>query len=159
MSPWLAAAYAVLALGLAWTLAGGGGWKRRVPFVVCAPALAFALWLDRPDPRGWPSPAALPAHASLVAARVDEPDPEASDPGRIFLWLDVGRAAPRAYAVPYSRSLHRQVQRALSHLQHRQSVEVSATSRRGRAGRGRGRRRLVVRLYPHPPVQLPAKAR
>lgn len=124
MSAWLAAAYACLAIGLAWSLASGGGWRRRVPFVVAAPALALALWLGRPDPAGWPAAGGLPAHAGLVSAFVREPDPATADPGRIYLWLDVGGAAPRAYSVPYSREEHRRVQQALGRLAHRQSVEL-----------------------------------
>jgi hypothetical protein len=157
MSPWLAAAYAALALGLAWSLTGGARWARRIPFIVGAPALAVALWLGRPDPAGWPSSARMPAHAALVSAFVREPDPATSDPGRIFLWLDVGGKAPRAYSLPYSRALHERVQQALSRLARSQSVEVSR-GRPARTGTGRGRSlRGGVRFVAGRPPQLPAK--
>ncbi|MGN6798267.1 MAG: hypothetical protein ACTHKS_08965 [Gaiellaceae bacterium] len=144
MSPWLAAAYAVLALGLGWSLTGGARWRRRIPFIVGAPALAVALWLGRPDPAGWPSTGKLPAHADLVSALVHEPDPATADTGRIFVWLDVGRSAPRAFALPYSRSLHERVQRALARIARRQPVRI-VTARRG-VGAGHGARTIQFTL-------------
>jgi hypothetical protein len=143
VSPWLAAAYGVLALGLAWSIAGGSPWLHRVPFIVAAPPLALALWLGRPDPAGWPSSGHLPAHASLVSAYVREPDPTTSDRGRIYVWLDTGAAAPRAFSLPYSRPLHRQVVRALAHVAQRQSVEVRTTRARSRSS-GPGRVSFVA---------------
>jgi hypothetical protein len=146
VTPWLAAAYAVLALGLGWSLAGGAPWVRRLPFIVAAPPLALALWLARPDPTGWPTGAGVPTHASLVSALVREPDPATADRGRIYLWLDIGSPAPRAFALPYSRSLHRQVVQALARVAQRQSVEV-ASGRRGHtsaSGDGAGRVHFVA---------------
>ena len=158
MSAWLAAAYAVLALGLAWSLAGSSSWWRRAPYIVCAPPLALALWLGRPDPAGWPSSAEVPAHAQLVWAVVDEPDAAVGDKGHIYLWVDVGTAAPRAFALPYSRSLHRQVQKAMNAVKRGEPLGVgrSAPGRhRGSHGEGGGAGR--IRFYPHPPQLLPPK--
>lgn len=160
MSAWLASAYAALALGLGWTLAAGGDWRLRAPYVVLAPAVALALWLGRPNPAGWPTAAAVPAHAALQWALIDEPDPATADPGRIYLWLDVGNRAPRAYALPYSRALHEQVQRALGRVVHGQPVALGSSHARPTRGRAQGSsgRRSVIRFYPHPAVQLPPKA-
>jgi hypothetical protein len=156
MSAWLAAAYAVLALGFGWMLAGGTSWKLRAPFIVAAPALALGLWLGRPDTSGWPSGAHIPAHSALQWAVIDEPDPATADPGHVYLWLDVGGAAPRAFTLPYSRSLHEQVQRALKSIQHGRSMAVarSVGGSRTRASSGQGGR---VHFYRHPPVRLPPK--
>jgi hypothetical protein len=161
VSPWLAAAYAALALGLAWSLASGGAWRRRAAYVVCAPPLALALWLGRADPAGWPSTAKVPAQSSLVWGVVDEPDPATGDRGRIYLWLDVGGTAPRAYSLPYSRALHEQVQQALNAVRHGRPIAVSPAgahggsgSRRTRAGSGE---RSPLRFFAHPPVRLPPK--
>jgi hypothetical protein len=152
VSPWLAGAYGALALGLAWSLAGGSPWTHRVPFIVAAPPLALALWLGRPDPAGWPSDAKLPAQASLVSAYVREPDAATADRGRIYLWLDVGAAAPRAFAVPYTASLHRQVVRALTRVAQHQSVQMTAVrARRGEPGQG------AVRFVAGRPPRLPRK--
>jgi hypothetical protein len=162
VSAWLAFAYGVLALGLAWTLTSGGHWRRRIPYIVCAPALALALWVAKADPAGWPSTAKLPAHAGLIWAQVDEPDPATADPGRIYLWLDVGKSAPRAYSVPYSRTLHQQVERALQAVKHGQPIGVgraSAAHASGRHGAQGQDPRAAIHFYAHPPVRLPPKPR
>jgi hypothetical protein len=159
VSAWLAFAYAALALGYGWILAGGGDWRRRAPYVVLAPVVALALWLGRPNAAGWPTAASVPAHAMLQWALVDEPDPSTADPGRIYLWLDVGSRAPRAYALPYSRTLHEQVQRVLKRVAHGEPIALGRS--RTRAARQRRQsssgRRSVIRFYPHPPVRLPPK--
>jgi hypothetical protein len=138
MSAWLAAAYGALAIGLAWSLTSGARWALRIPFIVGAPAIAIALWLGKPDPAGWPTAAGLPKHASVVSALVHEPDPATNDRGRIYLWLDVGGKAPRAFAVPYSRGLHEEVQRALARLAQGRPVGLARA-----AGHSAGRRQLT----------------
>jgi hypothetical protein len=160
MSPWLAAAYAALALGLAWTLTSGPSWRRRAPYIVCAPALAFALWLDRPNPAGWPSKAKTPSEANLLWALVDEPNQATADPGRIFLWLDVGSNAPRAYSLPYSRPLEKRVQQALHAIKLRRPVEVTRANTRPTRRRGTGSvtRHGDLQFRPGQSAVLPAKA-
>lgn len=161
MSAWLAAAYGVLALGLAWSLAGSSSWWRRAPYIICAPPLALALWLGRPDPAGWPSGAKVPAHAQLVWADVDEPDAAVGDSGHIYLWLDVGSSTvPRAYALPYSRALHKQVQKAMNAVKRGQPIGVGRAASRGHGhghGHGAGQRGGEIHFYPHPPQLLPPK--
>jgi hypothetical protein len=161
MSAWLAAAYAVLALGIAWALIGAGSWKRRVPFILCAPPLAVGLWLGRPDPAGWPSLANVPKHAGLVWAQVDEPDPATANPGRIYLWLDTGKPAPRAYSMPYSRPLHERVQQALKAIRRGDPIAMARLARRrtpsARQQHTREPTSTRVRFYRQPPVQLPPK--
>ncbi|MBV8597747.1 MAG: hypothetical protein JO017_02890 [Actinobacteria bacterium] len=160
MSAWLAAAYAVLALGVAWVLIGGGSWKRRAPFVVLAPALALGLWLGRADPAGWPTLSGIPKQAGLVWAQIVEPDPATADPGRIYLWLDTGKPSPRAYSLPYSRPLHEQVQKALQAIRLGDPIEVSRRGQRTpREGRGHGSRAGSPLLFTsQSPVTLPPKA-
>jgi hypothetical protein len=156
MNAWLAFAYAALALGLGWVLAGDLAWRWRVPYIVAGPLVALALWLGRPDPAGWPTSMHVPAHASLQWALVDEPDPATADPGRIYLWLDVGRPSPRAFSLPYTRRLHTQVQHALRDVQHGRPVAVapgSASGPRVNARKDAG----TLRFYPHPPTALPPK--
>jgi hypothetical protein len=158
VSAWLAAAYAALALGLAWALSSGGAWRRRVPYIVCAPPLALALWLGRPDPAGWPTSARVPAQSSLVSAVVNEPDPATGDKGRIYLWLESGGTEPRAYALPYSRALHEQVQRALNAVKRGRPIAVApAGGHRSRGGGGAGGAQSPLRFSVHPPMLLPAK--
>lgn len=158
MTPWLAAAYAALALGLAWSLAGSVQWRRRAAYIVCAPPLALALWLGKPNPAGWPTTASFPKGAQLVWATVDEPDPSVSDAGHVYLWLDVGKTAPRAYDLPYSEQLQRQVLRALEAVKHGRPMGVARVPRHGGGGRPvPGSHRMQLRFFPHPPVVLPPK--
>jgi hypothetical protein len=165
VSAWLAAAYAALALGLGWMLAGDRAWRWRAPYIVLAPAVAVALWLWRPNTAGWPTTARVPPHASLVWSVVREPDPSTSDRGRIYVWLDVGKDSPRAYSLPYSRALHKQVQGALNAVAHGRPVEVSGTvagRHRPRSGRAGGRRatggqRATLHFYSQPRLLLPPK--
>ena len=159
MNAWLAAAYGVLALGLAWSLTGTGSWGRRAAYIVCAPPLALALWIGRPDPAGWPSTANLPPRAQLVWAEIDEPDPTVSDPGHIYLWLDVGGTAPRAFALAYTRRLHEQVQRALQAVKHGRPMAVERTVSAGGHGRPTPGHPSELHFYLHPPIVLPPKAR
>ena len=159
MSPWLAAAYAALALGLAWSLAGSAPWRRRAAYIVCAPPLALALWLGKPNPAGWPTSSPIPKGSQLVWAEVDEPDPSVSDPGHVYLWLDVNGTAPRAYALPYSTRLHRQVLRALKAVKQGRPIGVArAVHGRGQGQAVPGTHHMQVRFYAHPPVVLPPKA-
>jgi hypothetical protein len=159
MSAWLAGAYFVLALGLAWSLTESRNWARRIPFIVGAPLVAIGLWLGRPDPAGWPSGARPPAHAALVSAVVREPDPATADRGGIYLWLDVGARAPRAYGFPYSRSLHDRVQAALRQLAKQHPVEVASRRRaRGSGGSG-GASGVRFQLHLAHPPGLPPKPR
>jgi hypothetical protein len=74
-------------------------------------------------------------------------DPATSDPGRICLWLDIGKRAARASALPYSRALHEQVQLL---------ARAHTRAAPGRTQSSSGRRSLI-RFYPHPPVRLPPK--
>jgi hypothetical protein len=159
VSAWLAAAYAALALGLGWMLAGDGAWRWRAPYIVLAPAVAVGLWLWRPNTAGWPTTARVPPHASLVWSVVREPDPSTSDRGRIYVWLDVGKASPRAYSLPYTRALHKQVQSALKAVAHGRPVGVAGTlAARHRAGRGHpGGQRATLHFYSQPRLLLPPK--
>jgi hypothetical protein len=171
VSTWLVGAYAALTLGLAWALIGSGGWRRRVPFVVATPALAFGLWLGQPDASGWPSVNKVPKQAALVWARVDEPDTASGNRGRIYLWLDTGAPAPRAYELPYTRSLHEQVQKALKSVQHGKPIEVARVKRGRKPVRGQrstqgnhahqsaAEATSTLRFYPQPPVLLPPKTK
>jgi hypothetical protein len=159
MNVWLAAAYFALVLGLAWSLTASRNWARRIPFIVGAPLVAIGLWLGRPDPAGWPSAGQPPAHAALVSAVVREPDPATADRGGIYLWLDVGGRAPRAYALPYSRSLHERVQAALRQLAKQHPVEVAARHRAGGSGGPGGAAGVRFRLRVDHPPGLPLKPR
>lgn len=149
----LLAVYTGLALlGGLLVVDGGRDWRLRGAAIVVAPLLAFALWQAAQPPRGWPTTARTPRQATFLWGAIREPDPQTGDPGRVFIWADIGSPQPRAYSLPYTRRLHRQVQAAIGQTKHGHTVTVT----RQQAGR-RGQRIDRLRFYPHPPVRLPAK--
>lgn len=155
MNVWVAVAYAVLLFAAAWLLASTAGWRSKLALVAAAPLVAFALWQASRVPAGWPTTHQPPPAATFAWGIVDEPDPASGDPGSIYLWLLPADAArPRAFRLPYSRRLHRQVQAAIGAEKRGRSTSVAA--QRGRTGHADGQR-SPLRFYPTPPVSLPAK--
>lgn len=84
--------------------------------------LAYQGW-DRAQ--GWPSTNPLPEKFLLHGAVIEEPDKEKGVDGTIFLWAtDLSTFAPakqpRAYVMPYSKSLHGKAQEALRQMRNGQ---------------------------------------
>lgn len=82
---------------------------------------------------GWPASAALPQEFVVLAARVDEPDEKIDKKGAVYLWLlplkgDKVKNAPRAYRLPYSPALHKQVNTAAKQLR-RSIVQMGRVER------------------------------
>ena len=155
MSVELLTVYAGLTLLTGLFIAGGGRDLRiRIVGIVVTPLLAFALWQAAQPPKGWPTSAPVQKSATFLWGVIREP--QTDDPGRIFVWLDVGGTQPRAYSLPYTRQLHRRVQAAMNATKHGHSIAVSRP-RRGGQGRRDGQHSTVLRFYPHPPIQLPVK--
>lgn len=157
MNPLLVIGYAGLVLAICWYFTGSRrDWRITLTLAVVLPALAFADWKAVQPPLGWPSRQPQPRQAGFLWGVIREPDPQASDRGRIFLWLDVGTDRPRAYSLPYTRQLHRQVQAAIDATKHGRTITVAHVATGHRPGhQGPAGGRLV--FYQHPPVVLPAK--
>lgn len=66
---------------------------------------------------GTPSTDALPEQFVMISAVVDEPTPK--NPGALYLWISelqegqVTTITPRAYKLPYTRSLHTRIEESL----------------------------------------------
>ena len=109
----LAYAGCFLALAAAAGLAAASGsrWLVRLPVLAATPLLAVVVWWQLSQRDGWPV-AARPAEGSeFVAGLVRAPSP--GDRGAIYLWTQPpGTETPRAYRVPYSPELEREVARA-----------------------------------------------
>ena len=61
---------------------------------------------------GTPSTDALPEHFEMVAALVDEPSE--NRPGALYVWVselpgEKAKVEPRAYRLPYTKKLHREI--------------------------------------------------
>jgi hypothetical protein len=152
-------ALAVLA-GLA--AASGPHWLIRLPVLAATPVLAIAVWWQLSQRDGLPVGARPPDGSSFVAGLVRPPTP--SSPGAIFLWTQSpGATTPRAFRVPYSPSLEKQVARAAA--QTRKGARIAVSSRRARAehvvhGRPRSgapQQAAGLRFYRQLPQAVPPK--
>jgi hypothetical protein len=112
---------------------------------------------------GWPTDAAPPDRFELHAALVREPGRAGGSAGAIYLWLSArGKdgettRSPRAYAIPYSRSLHEQTARAQGQLEAGRPVEGRTRKELGWSGRFTSRD-TRIELFAPPPSSLPEKA-
>ena len=75
-------------------------------------------WQTWKDTQGWPGKLPLPEKFILHASVIEEPDPEAKTPGRIFIWAsdligDYPADEPRAYELPYDKDNHSALAEAL----------------------------------------------
>ena len=115
----LSGLYTALTLLLLYLLIGTRlPWLARAGMVLLFSGAYFGSWLLWQDLAGWPARAVLPDRFLFHAATITEPDEEKAEPGSIYLWLtelhdeEGPIAKPRAYRVPYLKSLHTQVQEA-----------------------------------------------
>ena len=129
----LLASYAVLAV-LLLSLNLRSAWPWRVKAVAIALTAGFFVvaFIAIEDLLGWPTEAAPPPQFQLHAALVLEPNRGQGSAGAIYLWLSPRDAEghvsgpPRAHALPYSRALHEQTERARERLQDGRPVEGTA---------------------------------
>jgi hypothetical protein len=155
----LAYAGSFLALAAVAGLAAASGtrWLLRLPVLAATPLLALAVWWQLGQRDGWPAGAQPSEGSAFVAGLVRAP--AEGDPGAIYLWTQPpGSTAPRAYRLPYSPELEREVARA-SHAG-KAGVRVAVGSAQpanregGAASRGSRTRLHFVRL---PQAKTPAK--
>ena len=155
----LVASYAVLAvLLLSLNLRSSWHWVIKATAIVLTCGFFVAAFLAIEALLGWPTEAPPPAHFQLHAALVLEPD-RGRPGGAIYLWLSPRAAdgdiagTPRAHALPYSRALHDQTERALRRLQEGQPIEGTT-----KTGNQSGNHSGQVQLFEGPRPTLPPKA-
>lgn len=129
----LVVSYVVLAvLLLSLNLRSAWHWSIKATAIALTTSFFVVVFLALEAMLGWPTEAAPPAQFQLHAALVHEPDRTTRAGGAIYLWLSPRDAAgeisgpPRAYALPYSRALHEQTERAQARLQEGQPIEGTA---------------------------------
>jgi hypothetical protein len=177
--PAIAGAFVLLAGLLLWFVIGSAGrWYLKLPLIVATPLFMFLVWSALDSFSGWPTRAELPQRSYFIAGTVSEPEP-GGDGGAIRVWVippsgdggpfayEPDQSRPRAFELPYSRSLHRQVEAANAMRARGQEVELRASSegRQGDdpAGRAKGTRRGgqsghgSFRAYRLPPPSPPQK--
>jgi hypothetical protein len=121
LSALLSLALLVLLLRHVWS------WPAKASAIVVALPATIGTYLAVEAQTGWPSAAPLPHQFQLHAVLVEEPIAGKDEQGAIFLWVspwdrvdaaepevvDVDALAaplPRAFALPYSRELHKKVE-------------------------------------------------
>ena len=154
----LVASYAILAvLLLSLNLKSAWHWAVKAAAIALTSGFFVIAFLAIEALLGWPTEAAPPAQFQLHAALVLEPDRDRPR-GTIYLWLspraaDGGSAGPpRAHALPYSRELHEQTERARQRLQEGETIEGTA-----QPGEEPGNHSVQVRLFEGPRPILPPK--
>lgn len=177
MIPTIYIGFVLLDALLLWTLiATRGRWALKVATIIIVLGFNFAVWNSLDSFRGWPTTATPPANAVFVQGVVNEPNPQTNDPGSIYLWLiplsshngTLGYQSsgnePRAYRLPYSEALYKQVLQAQQLLRrgHGRPVIVhghgQAHGRGGRRGpHGNGPPSYGMHSYILPPSKPPRK--
>lgn len=89
----------------------------KLSAVVLTGALYYVTYLSLEGLSGWPARSSLPKEFVMLSGYVKEPDKTSGDEGRVYLWvlsLEKERvsSAPRAYHLPYSPLLHREIEEA-----------------------------------------------
>lgn len=164
MTAWVIAlvvSYVVLALLLlSLNLRSAWHWSIKATAIAVTAGFFVVVFLALEAMLGWPTEAAPPARFQLHAALVHEPDRKSRTGGAIYLWLSPRDALgeitgpPRAYALPYSRELHEQTDRAQARMQEGQPIEGTAVvDRAGATHLGP----YQVQLFDGPRPVLPPK--
>lgn len=127
----LAALVALALLASRWP-----AWAKGL-LVLGVTALYFVAERGFQDAWGWPSQAAMPERFVLLAVVVEEPTPR--DKGRLFVWvngLEDGAPVrrPRAYQLPYSKSLHGMLEEAMKKTRQGVTQIGTALPRQGPTG-------------------------
>lgn len=156
-----AAVLAFLALAaLLWS-----AWPRWLKALLVAGTTLFLFHADDVVHRmwGWPSPDTLPERFVLLAAVIEEPG--AKTTGALYVWvnaLENGKPLrePRAYRLPYTKSLHALLDEGMKKVRQGVSQMGSAEPKAGRKGLGwlrPGNDEQVVKIRDLPLPQLPEK--
>lgn len=166
--------FAVLAAILLWFLVGTKGkWWAKVPLILVLPFLGFAFHSIPDTYKGWPTVSAPPLTSTFVSGIVEEPDPATGDEGAIYIWLIPVKGAssdhglgytsktgePRSYELPYSRELHKQVDKANGITKKGGTVQAQVTRPKGtKTHAGARTPKFLIRLYDLPPGLPPKTA-
>lgn len=143
----LAIAFVLLFAVVCWFVAGARGyWPVKFAAILAMTLLGWQVYSALAYRTGWPTRDSVPSQAQFLAGSIDEPR-------AIYLWLIVD-GKPRAYQLPYSRQLHRQVAQANGAAKSGRPIGVA---RLGKNGRGQKVPRSAVRFYQLPNAPLTRK--
>lgn len=143
----LAAVICLLLIGTKWK------WWQILLLILVVPTFSLIVWRSIESYKGWPSAADPPEKSLVHWALIREPDPAHDDPGAIYVWLtpldevagsrnpldyDSPPGDPRAYKLPYSRSLHKGMQRAKGMIGQGRPVVLDLSGKGKGGGNGSG---------------------
>ncbi len=138
-------------------VANGPRWLLRLPLIAATPILALAVWWQLSQRDGWPTGSRPADGSAFVASVVEAPVP--GTPGVIYVWAQPPNLdTPRAYRLPYSPELERQVAQAARRSKQGVHVGMRTATRHAKAKHGMQAARSRFVFYRLPPVQVEAKA-
>jgi hypothetical protein len=153
-----AGAFLALAALAGLAAASGAHWLLRVPVLAATPLLALAVWWQLSQQDGWPATAGPAKGSAFVASVVQSPTP--SDHGAIYIWVQPpGTSTPRAYRMPYSTQLERQVNKAAREQKAGKPVGIRPHRPGGHGHGGASPRPLSLQFYRLPPAGSGTKHR
>lgn len=148
-------------------------WALVAATIIVVFSFNFAVWHSLDSFKGWPTTDAPPARAQFIEAVVHQPDVQSGDPGAIYLWLislsnpgtplayQSKSDEPRAYRLPYSEQLYKQVLEAQQAKKGAHGQPVIVQTRKRGHGHGRGQNvntPVQMHSYVLPPPHPPRKA-
>jgi len=114
----LIATYALPVAVIVWLWLRPGSLKTKLLITLFLPGIYFLHWSALHAIKGWPVDRQLPVNFQLLAADISEPAQNKNGKGYIHLWIRTRDAQhPRAYQLPYSRSLHQQIHDARQRME------------------------------------------
>lgn len=114
----LIAAYVLIALLLlSVNLYSSWSWPVKVATIIITSLFYLVTYFSLPSLLGWPTSEDLPAKFKLNSVHVVQPDKLSGNKGAIYLWVTEIKdlhpiRVPRAYKLPYSDPLYKQVNKA-----------------------------------------------
>lgn len=141
---------------------------------------SLVLYYTVPNLMGWPTSEAIPENSQILAVRIKEPNPKHNDPGAIYFWLNTkpdsekqkpspatwlnpqkvfsysSATHPRAYKLPYSREVHKQVVETQRQAQDVPGAQVRVKQKEGlqKGNQGREESKAPLEFEIINPVQL-----
>lgn len=177
-------AFCLMSILLLWFIIGAKGkWTIKALAIVFYIYFAVVVWFSLYTYLGWPSKDPLPNKYVIYWAQIEEPNPASE--GAIYFWtaeLESNKNAnflyllkynnrksePRVYQIPYSRSLHKNVQKMMEDIK-KGSVYIGG-EKEGTGSKADGKDPLNDKgqfsfsykskdqyLFPLPPPKIPEK--
>ena len=134
-------------------------WPVKAGAILVTSAVFVLCYFALRDMLGWPASEPLPKQFVLIAAEVREPRKYGEGDGGIFIWArptGVPEEPPRAFRLPYSKTLHKRVTQATGELRKGRG-QTGRTERAQNAGAQSQSQGDSVQFYSTQRPSLPPK--